>query len=155
MSESPPGSKPCHGFFKATEFSRVAVMHVKLSLLSIQSVVHTYKFTLDRRLGTPGQGFGAKKMVKRICTADVRKALSDRLGRPPESLRSYLLRSFDEALQPKIREMFSVVSPSLQEILDNGLAVQIEEEKPLLELESPIFSVAEIIDKVLAHLRAH
>ena len=94
-------------------------------------------------------------MVKRICTADVRKALSDRLGRPPESLRSYLIRSFDEALQPKIREMFSVVSPSLQEILDHGLAVQIEEEKPLLELESPIFSVAEIIDKVIAHLRAH
>ena len=126
-------------------------MHVKLSLLSIQSVVHTNKFTLDRRAG---QGFGAK-MVKRICTADVRKALTDRLGRPPESLRSYLLRSFDEALQPKIREMFSVASPSLQEILDNGLAVQIEEEKPLLELESPIFSVAEIIDKVIAHLRAH
>ncbi len=87
-------------------------------------------------------------MGKKRYGSDVRKALSDRLCQPSESLRSYILRSFDKPVQSKIRASLVNVSPTLQEMLDNSLAVQIDDEKPLTSLETPFFSVAEVVDKV-------
>ena len=87
-------------------------------------------------------------MGKTKYCGDVRKALSERLCHPSESLRSYIVRSFDNSIQPAIREALGKTSEQLQEMLDHSLAVQIDDEKPISTREAPIFSVAEVVDKV-------
>ena len=93
-------------------------------------------------------------MGKKRYGVDVRKALSARLCQPSESLRQFLIRSFDSPHQQRARELLSKVSNSLHEMLDNSLALELEQEKPLVAPESPMFNVAEVIDKVSLHLLA-
>jgi hypothetical protein len=92
-------------------------------------------------------------MGKKRYGVDVRKALSARLGQPSESLRQFLIRSFDAPHRHKARELLSKVSSSLREMLDNSIALELEEEKPLVAPEPPMFSVVEVVDKASLHFR--
>ncbi len=94
------------------------------------------------RSGLPPFGMGKKRYG-----VDVRKALSARLCQPSESLRHFLVRSFDTLHQQRTRELLSNVSSSLHEMLDKSLVLELEEEKPLVAPEQPMFSIAEVVDK--------